>query len=52
MDNRKSYKPVLYVLYTILCFMIITTDAADNGLHTRNGIIYGRRTEHTMEYLG
>ncbi|CAF1269718.1 unnamed protein product [Rotaria sp. Silwood1] len=32
--------------------MIITTDAVDNELHTRKGIIHGRRTEHTIEYLG
>ncbi|CAF4424021.1 unnamed protein product, partial [Rotaria magnacalcarata] len=32
--------------------MIITADAVDNGLQTRKGIIYGRQTEHTIEYLG
>ena len=53
MDNQKSYQLVLlYVLYNIVIFMITTTDAEGNGLQTRKGIIYGRQTEYTMEYLG
>ena len=52
MDYQKLYQRVLCVLYNILVFIIITTDAVDNGLLTRKGTIYGRQTEHTMEYLG
>lgn len=52
MDNQKVCQLVLYVLYNILFVIIITTDAVDNRLQTKNGIIYGRQTEHTNEYLG
>ncbi len=43
---------MLSLLCHILFCIIITTDTADTGLQTRKGIIYGRQTKHSTEYLG
>jgi hypothetical protein len=39
----------------LLCdilFLIIATTNANLGLQTQQGIIYGRQTENSIEYLG
>ncbi len=38
----------MHLCYLLIFIVITTTDAADIGLETQKGIIYGRQTE----YLG
>ncbi len=41
------------LLHSILFFILGTTTAAENvGLRTKQGIIYGRQTQNSIEYLG
>ncbi len=39
------------LLYAIL-FLVIVTTTANVGLQTQQGIIYGRQTQSSIEYLG
>jgi hypothetical protein len=40
-------------LCDILLFIIVTTTATKNvGFQTQQGIIYGRKTQYSIEYLG
>ncbi len=42
-----------WLLYPALFFIIsITTIAGNTGLRTQQGIIYGRQTQSSIEYLG
>jgi len=52
MVHQNFYALMLSVLCYLLFFIITTTDAADIGLQTSKGIIYGRQTEYSTEYLG
>jgi hypothetical protein len=52
MANQSLYALMLSLSCHLLFVIIITTDAADTGLQTRKGIIYGRHTQHSTEYLG
>jgi hypothetical protein len=36
----------------LLFFIIVTTTAENVGLRTKQGIIYGRQTQNSIEYLG
>ncbi|CAF5130302.1 unnamed protein product, partial [Rotaria magnacalcarata] len=38
-----------YILFLIIA---ITTATGNVGLRTQQGIIYGRQTQHSIEYLG
>ncbi|CAF3861957.1 unnamed protein product [Rotaria sp. Silwood1] len=42
----------LWLLSHIVFFIIATTISTNIGLRTQKGIIYGRQTQHTIEYLG
>jgi hypothetical protein len=37
---------------SILFFLIATTTTANVALETQRGIIYGRQTQNSIEYLG
>ncbi|CAF4735203.1 unnamed protein product [Rotaria sp. Silwood2] len=42
----------LWLLSHIVFFIITRTISTTIGLRTQKGIIYGRQTQHTIEYLG
>jgi hypothetical protein len=41
-----------WFVYYILFFIITTTNTENVGLRTQQGIIYGRQTQKSIEYLG
>ena len=41
-----------WLLYSVFCCIIATTTTANVGLQTQKGIIYGRQTQSSIEYLG
>ncbi len=41
-----------WLFYGVLFFIIATITTANVELRTQKGIIYGRQTQQTMEYLG
>ncbi len=41
-----------WLLYSVMLCIIATTTAATVGLQTQQGIIYGRQTQSSIEYLG
>ena len=43
---------VTWLVYDILWFLLPITIATNTGLPTQQGIIYGRQTQNSIEYLG
>jgi hypothetical protein len=41
-----------WLLYHILFLIVIITTTKNVGLRTQQGIIYGRQTQNSIEYLG
>ncbi len=41
-----------WLLYSVLFFIIGITTGENIGLRTKQGIIYGRQTQNSIEYLG
>jgi hypothetical protein len=39
-------------LFCNILFLIIASTTANVGLQTKQGIIYGRKTQNSIEYLG
>jgi hypothetical protein len=41
-----------WLLYSVLFCITVTSTNANVGLRTQQGIIYGRQTQNSIEYLG